>query len=103
MFLFCSGGNGPYMVVTTLGEAFRLGWRVKAHCLLFGPMPKSSHGRTNVCRTTVKLDMQTLVWTRGEAFPLDLLDSRLRCPRCGGRRIQVVFEPPSSQATAAAR
>ena len=26
----------------------------------------------------------------GEAFPLDMLESRVRCPRCGGRRIQVV-------------
>jgi hypothetical protein len=89
------------MVVTTIGEAFRLGWRAKAHCLQFGPMPKSNHGRrTNICRTVADLDMQTLVWTRGEAFPLDLLDSRLRCPRCGGRRIQVVFELPRATGTA---
>jgi hypothetical protein len=68
------------MVVTTIGEAFWLGWRVKAHCLQFGPMAKSGHGRrTNVCRTTVELDMETFVWTRGEAFPLDLLETRLNC------------------------
>jgi hypothetical protein len=83
------------MLVTTLGEAFRLGWRAKAHCLQFGPMAKSGHGRrTAICRTIAELDMRTLVWTRGEAFPLDMLESRLRCPRCGSRRVQVIFEPP---------
>ena len=87
------------MQITTLGEARQLGWRVKAHCLQFGPMAKSRHGRTtNLCRTTVELDLQTLVWTRGEAFPLDLLENRLKCPRCGGRRIQVVYEPPAGEA-----
>jgi len=66
------------MVVTTLGE----------HCLQFGPMAKSGHGRrTNVCRTIAELDMQTLIWTRGEAFPLDMLESRLKCPRYGCRRV----------------
>jgi hypothetical protein len=29
--------------VSTLGEAHRLGWRAKAHCLQFGPMAKSGH------------------------------------------------------------
>jgi len=30
--------------------------------------------------------MKTLVWTRGELFPLEQLESRLKCPRagCGG-------------------
>jgi len=62
-------------------------------------MAKSGHGRTtNVCRTTTELDVQTLLWTRGETFPLDMLESRLKCPRCGGRRIQVIFEPRSEGA-----
>jgi hypothetical protein len=85
------------MVVTTLGEAFRLGWRARAHCLQFGPMAKSGAGRrTNVCRTVEDLDLATVIWTRGEAFPLDMLETRLKCPRCGGRRVQVIFEPPGA-------
>jgi DNA-directed RNA polymerase subunit RPC12/RpoP len=27
--------------------------------------------------------MKSVVWTRGEQFPLDQLESRLKCPRCG--------------------
>ena len=35
---------------------------------------KSSPGRKQVqCETTAELDMKTLVWTRGELFPLDQL------------------------------
>jgi len=32
------------------------------------------------CRYRAELDMETLVWTRGRAFPLSRLESRLRCP-----------------------
>jgi hypothetical protein len=39
--------------------------------------------------------MKTLVWTRGEAFPLDQLATDLKCPRCGNRKVQVVFEVPN--------
>jgi hypothetical protein len=38
--------------------------------------------------------MKTLVWTRGDLFPLDQLEGRLKCPRCGSRRVTVVFEIP---------
>jgi hypothetical protein len=69
VFSFCSHDRDLGRGV----PAFRLGWRVKAHCLQFGPMAKSGHGRrTAVCRTIVDLDIQTLVWTRGDALPLDL-------------------------------
>jgi Zn finger protein HypA/HybF involved in hydrogenase expression len=47
------------------------------------------------CETSAELDMKTLVWTRGELFPLDQLESRLKCPRCGSRRVTVVFEIPN--------
>ena len=38
--------------------------------------------------------MKTLVWTRGDLFPLDQLEGRLKFPRCGSRRVTVVFEIP---------
>jgi hypothetical protein len=56
------------------------------------------------CNTSADLDMKTLVWTRGEAFPLDQLGSRLKCPRCGNRNISVFWEIPNSpQSVRAAR
>jgi hypothetical protein len=33
----------------------------------------------------------TIVWTKGEGFPLDLLKSRCSNP-CGELRVQIVFE-----------
>jgi hypothetical protein len=76
---------------------------VKARCLRFGPAPKSRHDRKTVyCDTNTDLDMKTLVWTRGESFPLDQLATRLKCPRCGNRNIQVVFDVPNQPKARAA-
>jgi hypothetical protein len=82
--------------VTTLGQAWKLGWRLRARCLWLAPGAKTKEGRMQIqCETTTELDLKTLVWTRGELFPLDQLESRLKCPRCGSRRVTVVFEIPN--------
>jgi hypothetical protein len=62
------------------------------------PHPRclSRHKRITIaCSTSAELDAKTLVWTRGEAFPLDQIATRLKCPRCGNRNVQVVFEVPN--------
>jgi hypothetical protein len=82
------------MAVETIGEAFSLGWHVIARCARGredGPSSKSSRE----CTYRRVLDMETLVCTRGRAFPLSRLESRLRCPRCGNRRMVVMFEAPA--------
>jgi hypothetical protein len=43
---------------------------------------------------TLVAETVSLVASRGEAFPLPLLASRLRCPECGSRQIMVLFHPP---------
>jgi hypothetical protein len=43
--------------------------------------------------------MDTLVWTRGKAFPLSRLESRLRCPMCGSRDVVLLFTVPSERQT----
>jgi hypothetical protein len=48
------------------------------------------------CTYRKELDMETLVCTRGRAFPLSRLESRLRCPGCGGRNLVVLYQPPAS-------
>src|ERR1700684_201424 len=88
------------MAVLTLGEAWKLGWRVRARCLWGGPDHRSRHNRISIeCDTTVRLDMETLVWTRGSKFPLDQVGSRLKCPKCGERRVQVYCEVPGESRT----
>ena len=44
------------------------------------------------CLASAELDLETLVWTRGEGFPLQDLWSRLKCPQCWSRRITVLFD-----------
>jgi hypothetical protein len=86
-----------YVLMTspTLGEAWRNGWRLRVRCFWLAPGPKSGPGRNQVqCETSAELDLKTLVWTRGELFPSDQLEGRLKCPRCGSRRVTVVFEIP---------
>jgi hypothetical protein len=43
-----------------------------------------------------ELDLQTLVCTRGRDFPLAQIAEMLRCPRCGCRRVAVMFGPPTN-------
>ena len=81
------------MAIETLGEACSQGWRVTVRCAYGrseGPRSQSSRE----CNYRKELDMETLVWTRGRAFPLSRLESRLRCPRCGSRYVVVLYEPP---------
>jgi hypothetical protein len=63
-----------FMSIETIGEAHSLGWRVVARCAYSrgdGPSSKSSRE----CIYRKELDMETLVWTRGRAFPLSRLES----------------------------
>jgi hypothetical protein len=48
------------------------------------------------CGYRAELDLKTLVCTRGRAFPLALLASRLKCPRCGCPQVAVLFDPPTN-------
>jgi hypothetical protein len=56
-----------YMAVETLGEALSYGWRVRARCA-YGKHDGMKSIRA--CVYSAELDMETLVWTRGRAFPL---------------------------------
>jgi hypothetical protein len=73
------------MGVNTLGEAWKLVWRIRVRCLLVGRKPKTRDRKSIWCDTTTELDMKTPVWTRGEALPLDRLPALFRCPKCGNR------------------
>lgn len=80
-------------MVETLGEAYAASWRVTVRCA-WGP--RDGMKRVRECVYGAELDMQTLVWTRGRDFPLARLESRLKCPRCGSRRVRLAFSVPPS-------
>lgn len=79
------------MIVETLGEANRLGWKLTARCA-FGRRDGMKSIRE--CTYRAGLDLPTLVWTRGADFPIARLESRLKCPHCGSRRVAIIFDVP---------
>jgi hypothetical protein len=81
------------LAIETLGEACSQGWRVTVRCS-YGRTESPRSQSSRECNYRKELDMETLVWTRGRAFPLSRLESRLRCPRCGSRHVVVLYEPP---------
>lgn len=76
--------------VETLGDAYGAGWGVRVRCSREDPRVS----RASRCDFEGKLDMATLVCTRGRGFPLARLASRLRCPRCGDMHIKILFDVP---------
>ena len=84
----------------TIGEAWQLGWRVTARCA-WGKRDGMKSIRE--CLYSGELDMTTLVWTRGAAFPLSELAACLKCPRCGSRRVTLLFNVPKQPSAVAAR
>ena len=79
-------------MVETLGDAVTAGWRVHARCL-HGVV---EHTRSMAkCHHQAELSLETLAWTRGRNMPLSSLRERMMCPRCGNRRVNLIFEPPS--------
>jgi hypothetical protein len=79
------------MSIETLGEAYRLSWRVRVRCVR-GHI--ESPVRIRPCEYQAVLDMQTLVWAKGRNFPIGRLGSHLMCPQCGSKDVNVIFEPP---------
>jgi hypothetical protein len=56
--------------------------------------PAGSHEERPGVLGGAELDLHTLVWTRGAAFPITSLENRLKCPLCGSRRVSIVFDLP---------
>jgi hypothetical protein len=79
------------MGIETLGEAWNHSWRIHVRCLHDG---REGMKTKRECGYRKELDLETLVCTRGRSFPLARVAERLRCPRCGCRRVAVMFGPP---------
>ena len=80
------------MAVETISEALDLGWRVHVRCA-WGR--RDGMKTIRACTKGYELDLETVVWSRGRAFPLGMLESRLRCPHFGSRRVRFAFTPPA--------
>lgn len=83
--------------VETIGQALDPGWAVT---VALG----RRDGLKSVREYTERrdLDLSSLVWTRGRDCPLEILQDRMRCPRCGSRRVRMLFTPPDGGSIRAA-
>lgn len=81
-------------MISTLGEAWDAGWRIRVRCA-WGKRDGMKSIRE--CIAGAELSMESLVWTRGRDMPLTLISERLRCPQCGSRRVRVFFDPPAGR------
>jgi hypothetical protein len=79
------------MPIETLSEALNAGWRIHARCLVGAVDNTGSRAK---CRYQAELSLETLVWTRGRNMSLAGLRERMMCPRCGNRRVNLIFDPP---------
>ena len=80
------------MQIGTLGDAWTHSARITMYCA-WGKREGLKSIRE--CQYSKELDMETLICTRGKSFPMDLLSQRLKCPRCGSRRVRLFFSFPS--------
>ena len=56
------------MSIETLGQACFSGWKITARCAWGHREGLKSIRR---CMASIRLDLESLVWTRGAEFPLD--------------------------------
>jgi hypothetical protein len=79
------------VTVETTGEADQLGWRIHVRCACGRrEAMKSVRG----CLGRAELDLHTLVWDAGCGIPVSRLESRMKCPLCGSRRVALMFDLP---------
>ena len=81
--------------IRTLGDAFAARWSIRMRCL------RGNHRgivKIEPCRFETELNMETLVCTRGRAFPLSRLARRLQCPNCGENNLELLFDVPGDLA-----
>ena len=83
------------MIVETVGQALDLSWKLHVRCA-WGKRDGMKSIRE--CAYGYQVDLETLVLTRGRAFPIGRPESRLRCPRCGSTRMRIAFSPPTNPA-----
>jgi len=80
-------------VIETLGDAYQASWGVRMKC---GRGGHRGIVKIDPCKFEADLSMETLVCTRGRAFPLARVASRLRCPNCGEIGVHVLFDVPGA-------
>lgn len=88
------------MEIETLADVWEAGGRLYARC----EKPRRDGLKSvRACANQHELDVRTMLWTRGAGFPVSMLSSRMRCPKCGSRDVSVRLSLPGSVLAAQAR
>jgi hypothetical protein len=78
-------------MIETLAEARAQGCRITVRCA-WGR--RGGMRSIRQCKESLALDLDTPIWTRGAAFPVSMLEGRLKCPPYGSRRVVLLFDMP---------
>ncbi len=78
-------------MVESLGDAWDYGWKITVRCAWGN---REGMKRVRECMGTLNVDLETLIWTRGRAFPIASLSARMKCPMCGSRKVRVLLDAP---------
>lgn len=68
------------MEIETLGDVYTHGARLRMRC---AKPRREGLKSVRACDFKYDLDVVTMLATRGRDFPISMLSSRVRCPRCG--------------------
>lgn len=80
-------------MIETLEQARNAGVHITARCA-WGR--REAMKTIRECKASIRIDLDTLIWTRGGTFPISMLEGRLKCPACGSRRVVLLFDLPSN-------
>ena len=71
-------------MIKTLGQARDSGMKITARC------PGGPEGLESIrqCRACIRLDLETLVWTRGASFPISMLEGNARAAVLGANGLR---------------
>jgi hypothetical protein len=87
------------MEIATLNDISTQSIRLRARC---SRSRRPGMKAVPECTYQMELDIETLVCTRGRAFPVSMLPDRLKCPRCGWPRMTVIYDLPKQPVVNAA-
>lgn len=88
------------MDIENLADVWEAGGRLYERC---AKPRRDGLKSVRACGNQHELDVRTMLWTRGKAFPVSMLSSRLRCPKYGSREVTVRLSLPGSVLEAQAR
>jgi hypothetical protein len=83
-----------------LGDVWQAGARLYVRC---AKSRRDGLKSVRSCGRRDELDVKTLIWTRGKAFPISMLSERMKCPACQTREVVVTLSLPGSVLAAAAK